>query len=721
MSAYQTTPNQATTGKPDGNRWTGRKSIATALIVSLLGMSYQGPLLANPPAPVPVPANTAAAQAAFQDAKAYAPARNTGAAGAITIPSANAQLPYFTNTAPSQSGLFANGQGATAGPGASKSLGCAGLPTGGGSFNEQECNAINFMTQSPTTRVTYTLTPTDNVITRSHAIVLNPQPLVGNGSLQGNYSACTTSTVTSAPAMQNEICHDSATIESSTCNIPAKVIVVPGPATYECDRVDTATGYGERTDDYCIFLATTPSCTFVSSAPPTTTCIGSSCVTLTTTYSCTDEPPITPGIRQFPGPPIVQSDTLDVSACAAKAASPDCQQQSETCVEGPETRVIGGLPITKACWKFERTYQCASTPNTAECSVLAARGCTEFGTPVCADTLPSGICGSTQRSFQCQFQAGGTSTVANCGVQAFCLDGSCFDTSHPNDADFALATSGMEAAREAGVYFDQSSFQLFKGKSDTCTKTLGGLGNCCNSNPRTQTSNAILSQASGAALKVGGEIFKTGSAYVYDSISGLMAQGGAAMAGAGGSCAAASTFDVMGAQFSFSTASGFEFIAFDPVSFAIAIAVMVVVQLLSCTKPEKTLAIKRGQNLCVYVGDQCTTRVLGLCVTRTQTHCCFNSRLSRIINQQGRTQLGRTFGTPDAPNCNGFTEADINALDFSTMDLSEFFNEIVARTPDEIFRGNKNLELVNKRTQNYIINGSQNSPPPVYTGPPNGP
>ena len=57
-------------------------------------------------------------------------------------------------------------------------------------------------------------------------------------------------------------------------------------------------------------------------------------------------------------------------------------------------------------------------------------------------------------------------------------------------------------------------------------------------------------------------------------------------------------------------------------------------------------------------------------------------RLARIINEQGRAQLGRSWGTAQAPDCAGFSLAQLQSLDFSRMDLTEFYAEIAPTLPD---------------------------------------
>ena len=65
-----------------------------------------------------------------------------------------------------------------------------------------------------------------------------------------------------------------------------------------------------------------------------------------------------------------------------------------------------------------------------------------------------------------------------------------------------------------------------------------------------------------------------------------------------------------------------------------------------------------------------------------------NTKLGRIIQEQGRPQLKAFsaigWGTPKEPYCRGFTPEEFQALDFSKMDLSEYYAEIEARAQSEI-------------------------------------
>ncbi len=83
------------------------------------------------------------------------------------------------------------------------------------------------------------------------------------------------------------------------------------------------------------------------------------------------------------------------------------------------------------------------------------------------------------------------------------------------------------------------------------------------------------------------------------------------------------------------------------------------------------------------VGSVCTQQLLNACVKKQETYCCFKSILARIIQEQGRPQIGRSWGTPESPDCEGLRVAEVQAMDFSRMDFSEFYAEIKTKMPDK--------------------------------------
>ncbi len=94
---------------------------------------------------------------------------------------------------------------------------------------------------------------------------------------------------------------------------------------------------------------------------------------------------------------------------------------------------------------------------------------------------------------------------------------------------------------------------------------------------------------------------------------------------------------------------------------------------------------------------------------RKESSCCFNSRLARIINEQGRAQLGKGWGSQKHPDCSGFTAAELEKLDFSKIDLSEFIAEIMGSIKLPNLDGiSQNIQgVVQDKMQNYYERGNQ--------------
>lgn len=107
---------------------------------------------------------------------------------------------------------------------------------------------------------------------------------------------------------------------------------------------------------------------------------------------------------------------------------------------------------------------------------------------------------------------------------------------------------------------------------------------------------------------------------------------------------------------------------------------------LGCDREEVLLHERDAQGLCAYVGTYCSDKFLGVCLTKKKVYCCFESKLSRILQEQGRRQLPKPWAKPKEETCQGFTLEEFARLDLSRMDFSEVYAEFTeaARLPDEL-------------------------------------
>jgi len=96
------------------------------------------------------------------------------------------------------------------------------------------------------------------------------------------------------------------------------------------------------------------------------------------------------------------------------------------------------------------------------------------------------------------------------------------------------------------------------------------------------------------------------------------------------------------------------------------------VGLAGCGEDERRLAEARHAGHTHYLGKRCTRRVFGACLRRERAWCVFGSKLGRILHSQARPQLGLGW-----ESCRGFTIAEVERIDFDSLDLSAFADDLL--------------------------------------------
>ena len=100
-----------------------------------------------------------------------------------------------------------------------------------------------------------------------------------------------------------------------------------------------------------------------------------------------------------------------------------------------------------------------------------------------------------------------------------------------------------------------------------------------------------------------------------------------------------------------------------------------------CNDMEKKLGLARENKLVVATGEYCADReklpIGSFCKSTHKTFCVFQSKLARIIQEQGRRdQLHIGFGEGDGSNCSGITAEQLQIINFEKIDFREFYEEI---------------------------------------------
>ncbi|KJV88000.1 type-F conjugative transfer system pilin assembly family protein [Orientia tsutsugamushi str. UT76] len=105
-----------------------------------------------------------------------------------------------------------------------------------------------------------------------------------------------------------------------------------------------------------------------------------------------------------------------------------------------------------------------------------------------------------------------------------------------------------------------------------------------------------------------------------------------------------------------------------------------------CKSKEQELALYRKKGYCYYIGTYCSSRIsiLGICLARKSTYCCFQSKLARIFQEEARKQLKMNFGTPKYPKCRGLTVEKLQKVDFTKINMDELFSDILTKAQNSM-------------------------------------
>lgn len=362
------------------------------------------------------------------------------------------------------------------------------------------------------------------------------------------------------------------------------------------------------------------------------------------------------------------------------------------------------------------------------CDELDAQGCSAVSSR-CVDgaRASNGFCYVEEYNYDCgrdvEVEETTYQTEYDCPGDISCMGESCVQQDDENNTSFGEAMAAMNAvqfAAQDGECDELGNCTVFKGEAMECKKALGSYQDCCeNPGGPGLKEYLMLLQASGklrGALSNIEAVQAAGEAVVgaWDAITGPVKQtlsdvtsnfytsvpeniSGEATTAGFGQTLTNSTAEFIGdffgeaardAIFSSTTdeATGeavyqmggegaFLGNAMQTMMTAYmyyTLAVLAIQIIWKCEEEEFMLGSKKELRVCHYLGSYCKQKVLGECVEKRESYCCFTSPLARIIQQQARPQLGRDWGDPKNPKCGPMTMEEFGMLDWSQIDLSEW-------------------------------------------------
>jgi conjugal transfer mating pair stabilization protein TraN len=108
---------------------------------------------------------------------------------------------------------------------------------------------------------------------------------------------------------------------------------------------------------------------------------------------------------------------------------------------------------------------------------------------------------------------------------------------------------------------------------------------------------------------------------------------------------------------------------------------MILIHLIwTCTQNEFQLGVQRELKACHRVGFYCRKKLLGACIESRDSDCCFNTPLSRILNEQIRGQFDRDDGSAKDPDCSGIGIADLGRVDLASHRSERMAGDAAGRT-----------------------------------------
>lgn len=280
---------------------------------------------------------------------------------------------------------------------------------------------------------------------------------------------------------------------------------------------------------------------------------------------------------------------------------------------------------------------CAALENDATCTRVRSECINQVNATI------GGWCSEVEDVYECEKQTNRTAeetrTRMVCGNQEFyCSDGSCLDqqntaasTGFATAAAMLSAVQGIASHTQCSDPTDPNTCKVFDGKAQACRKGRGkwqDLWNCCDI--------------------AGGEDMLDENNYV----EAILNDGAEEL-----------------------------FIGPNVVAFFGA-AEMLLTFFVPCNDDEIELATSTEIDAAVYMGSYCGDKIsLGftdICIRKDRMYCAWPTALGKVIMEQARPQLGLGWGNPPKyPNCSGLTITQLDNLDWSQIDLSDWADKLI--------------------------------------------
>lgn len=330
-------------------------------------------------------------------------------------------------------------------------------------------------------------------------------------------------------------------------------------------------------------------------------------------------------------------------------------------------------------------------------------------------------------------ESGAIETEYVCDGDFQCIGPDCFDTSVEHNTDFAKVSALLNVAQTAQQDMEcvrpddndeNITCEIFSGEDMECKKALGGVQDCCDQPvgvsvgdylsmimavPKVDaaimgadlTSSSMLGQAQSGYMSLRNPVTDAVKSVtepftshidtavnaikepVEKALSELVTQlkdqvasiTEAIVGSLGGADAGAAAGQAVAGEIGEEQVGG-QLLGFAQTLYGIyayyALAMAMIKIIWKCEEEEFMLAAQKEFGNCKRVGSYCKSKVLGVCVEKRTSSCCFKSPLARIMQEQVRLQVGKGWGSAKNPSCDGIPLQDLDRIDWDRVNLDEW-------------------------------------------------
>ena len=239
----------------------------------------------------------------------------------------------------------------------------------------------------------------------------------------------------------------------------------------------------------------------------------------------------------------------------------------------------------------------------------------------------------------------------------------------------------LEIGRQATRDHQLWQANVFEGYRSECRdKIAWGLGDCCKASgagAKTSNQQAMAQLGLRAAIR---RVASAGSPHTHDVLfSADDLRHGLKDLFKGRYTALQPSLSYYGLKVSLS--SGVLQFSFDPASFAAAVALAVIANLLECSDEEKLLGLRVGAGLCRHQRSWCSKRRFFSCKEEREAYCCYRSKIAKAAAAQFDAQLRKPGGY-----CGGYTLAELEKVDFDKIDMSGFIADFGVEVDESLLQ-----------------------------------